>query len=55
MVTVVKKGTPIEQILKLIKSARKKSRKTDLTQFAGKLVLKQDVLSVQKEMRDEWE
>ena len=55
MVTIVKKGTPIDQILKLIKTARKKSRKTDLTQFAGKLVIKRDILSIQKELRDEWE
>jgi hypothetical protein len=54
MVTIIKKGTPREEIKKRIANAVYKSRKRDISKFAGKLKLELDPLDYQKQMRDEW-
>ena len=54
MVTIIKKGTPREEIKKRITNAVSKSRKRDISKYAGKLKLEVDPLDYQKQMRNEW-
>jgi hypothetical protein len=55
MVTVIKKGTPKEEIKKRINEVVTKTPKQDIMQYAGKLQMDVDPLEYQKQMRDEWE
>ena len=55
MVTVIKKGTPKEEIKKRIEEAISKAPKKDIMKYAGKLKTDIDPLEYQKQMRDEWE
>ncbi len=54
MVTIIKKGTPRDEIKKRITNAVSKSRKRDIKKYAGKLKLEVDPLDYQKQMRNEW-
>ena len=54
MVTIIKKGTPKDEIRKRITNAVSKSRKKNILKYAGKLNLKVDPLDYQKQMRNEW-
>ena len=54
MITIIKKGTPREDIKKQITNAVSGSRKRDISKYAGKLKLEVDPLDYQKQMRDEW-
>lgn len=55
MVTVIKKGTPKEEIRKRINEAISKAPKKGILKYAGKLKTAIDPLEYQKQMRDEWE
>lgn len=56
MVTVIKKGTPKEEIDRLLGAHSKKSKKGfDAKKFCGILNIKEDPLELQKKWRDEWE
>ena len=55
MVTVIKKGTPKEEIKKRINEVVAKTSKRDIMKYAGKLKISIDPLEYQKQMRDEWE
>lgn len=55
MVTIIKKGTPKEEIKKRVDKAISKSPKRNLMKYAGKLKSDIDPLEYQKQMRDEWE
>ena len=54
MVTVIKKGTPIEKMKKLMNEAFSKSPKKDIRKYAGILKSDIDPLEFQKQMRNEW-
>ncbi|MCJ8165407.1 hypothetical protein MKJ04_11185 [Pontibacter sp. E15-1] len=54
MVTVIKKGTPREEIIKKVNEVISKTPKSDIMKYAGKLKTDIDPLVYQKEMRDEW-
>lgn len=54
MVTIIKKGTPKDEIMKRLKNAVSKSRKRNIMKYAGKLKLEVDPLDYQKQMRNEW-
>lgn len=55
MVTIIKKGTPKEEIKKRVDEAISKSPKKDIMKYAGKLKTDIDPLEYQRQMRDEWE
>ncbi len=55
MVTVIKKGTPKEEIKKRINEVVSKTSKRDIMKYAGKLKTGIDPLEYQKQIRDEWE
>ncbi len=60
MVTVIKKGTPKEEIKKRINEVVSKTSKRDIMKYAGKLKMEADgrpidPLEYQRQMRDEWE
>ena len=55
MVTVIKKGTPSDEIKKKVNEAISKAPKSDIMKYAGKLQTDIDPLEYQKQMRDEWE
>ena len=55
MVTVIKKGTPKEEIKKRVDEAISKTSKKDILKYAGKLKTDIDPLDYQRQMRDEWE
>ena len=55
MVTIIKKGTPREEIRKRINEVVSKTLKKDIMKYAGKLKAKIDPLVYQREMRNEWE
>lgn len=54
MVTIIKKGTPKEEIKKKINEAVYKATKRDIKQYAGALKMDIDPLEYQKQIRDEW-
>lgn len=54
MVTVIRKGTDKKTLNKLLKEALK-SRGVDTLKYCGVINLKEDPLTIQKRMRDEWE
>jgi len=51
MVTIIKKGTPKEQIDEVVSKTAQK----DIKKYAGALKIDIDPLEYQKQMRDEWE
>ena len=55
MVTVIKKGTPRDEIKKKVNEAISKTPKSDIMKYASKLQTDIDPLEYQKQMRDEWE
>jgi hypothetical protein len=55
MVTILKKGTPIDEMSKQVDALVSKSPKKDILKYAGKLKTSIDPLEFQKKMRDEWE
>jgi hypothetical protein len=54
MVTIIKKGTPRDEIRKRMTDAISKSPKRNIMKFAGKLKSEIDPLVYQKQMRNEW-
>ncbi len=54
MVTIIKKGTPKDEIKKRINKVVAKSKKQDISKYAGKLKIDIDPIEYQKKMRDEW-
>lgn len=54
MITVIKKGTPKEEIKKKIDEIVSKSQRMSLMKYAGKLKTDIDPLLYQQKMRDEW-
>lgn len=55
MVTKVKKGMPKKEIELLIKRHNKSNtKKNDIGKYCGVLKLKEDPLTLQKQLRDEW-
>jgi len=54
MVTIIKKGTPRDEIKKQINEAVAKTSKRNIKKYAGKLNLNVDPLIYQIQMRDEW-
>ncbi|NMM50772.1 hypothetical protein [Marinigracilibium pacificum] len=55
MITIIKKGTPLEDIRKAMKKATTKPKSKGIIKFSGKLKINQNPLDIQKKMRDEWE
>jgi uncharacterized protein YqgV (UPF0045/DUF77 family) len=55
MVTVIKKGTPKEEIKKCIDEVVSKAPKKDIKKYAGALKTDIDPLEYQRKMRNEWE
>jgi hypothetical protein len=55
MVTIIKKGTPKEEIKRRVNEVISKSPKRDIMKYAGKLKTDIDPLEYQRQMRDEWE
>lgn len=54
MVTIIKKGTSVIQMKRLLKEAFSKTPKRNIRQYAGVLKTDVDPLKYQKEMRNEW-
>jgi hypothetical protein len=55
MVTIIKKGTPKDEIKKRINKVVAKNHKKDLKKYAGILKADIDPLAYQKQIRNEWE
>lgn len=55
MVTIIKKGTPKEEIKQRVNEVVSKSPKVDIMKYAGKLQTDIDPLEYQRKLRDEWE
>ena len=55
MVTIIKKGTPKEEIKKRVEEVISKTPKKDIMKYAGKLKTNIDPLEYQMQMRNEWE
>jgi hypothetical protein len=55
MVLVLKKGATKEEIIRVSQRLKLKPKKRDLSRWCGIIKLKEDVLTIQKRMRDEWE
>jgi len=57
MVTILKKGTKKDRIKKLLEKLllEKKSKGIDAYYYLGKIKLNKDAMSIQKELRNEWE
>ena len=55
MITVIKKGTPKEEIKRRVNAIISKAPKRDIMKYAGRLKTDIDPLEYQKKMRDEWE
>ena len=55
MVTVIKKGTPIDKMKKLLNEAFSKTPKKNIRKYAGILQTDINPLEYQKQMRNEWE
>lgn len=56
MVTTLKQGATSEYIQKLLKKLSKDIRKkgVDTMKYCGKIKLKEDALTIQKSLRNEW-
>ncbi len=55
MVTIIKKGTSIDEIKRKIDEIFSRSSKREILKYAGKLKTDINPLEFQKRMRDEWE
>ena len=55
MVTVIKRGTPKEEIRKQLKKALSKDSNGGIMQYAGKLKADIDPVEFQRMLRDEWQ
>lgn len=55
MVTIIKKGTPIEKMKRLLNEAFSRTPKKSIRKYAGILKTDIDPLAYQKQMRNEWE
>jgi len=55
MVTVIKKGTPKDEIRKKIDAVVSQTPKKSIKEYAGVLKTAIDPLEYQKQIRDEWE
>ncbi len=55
MVTIIKKGTPKDEIKKRIDQVISKKTTGNILQYAGKLKTDIDPMEYQKKMRSEWE
>ena len=55
MITVIKKGTPKEEIKKRVNEVVAKAAKKDIMKYAGKLKVDINPLEYQKQRRNEWE
>jgi len=55
MVTIIKKGSPKDEIRKRINKVVSKSQKKDIRKYAGILKTDIDPIDYQKNMRNEWE
>lgn len=55
MTTIIKKGTPREEIKERINSVISKFPKKDIMKYAGSLKTEIDPLQYQIKMRNEWE
>ena len=54
MITVIKKGTPKEEVNKKLNEAIKKTSKTSILKHAGTLTTDIDPIDYQRQLRDEW-
>lgn len=54
MVTVIKKGTPKEEIKRRINKIISKGQQKGIMKYAGKLDLNVDPLKYQRNLRNEW-
>jgi effector-binding domain-containing protein len=56
MITVIKQGSTEEIIKELLAKLfkKKRSKGIDAYKYCGSLKLKEDALSIQKKLRDEW-
>jgi len=56
MVTVLKQGATKERIKNILEKVKKasNSKGIDAYKYLGKIKLKKDALTIQKELRDEW-
>lgn len=56
MVMTIKQGATKKSIIKLLENLSKelKPKGVDVHKYVGKISLKKDALTIQKELRDEW-
>jgi hypothetical protein len=54
MVTIIKKGTPKDEIKKRVKEVVDKTPGKKIMKYAGKLKTEIDPLEYQRQIRDEW-
>jgi hypothetical protein len=54
MVTIIKKGSPRQKILKVLKKLQITAG-LDAFKYCGVIRLKEDALALQRKMRNEWE
>jgi hypothetical protein len=52
---ILKKGVSLEEIFDQIKASNPPQKKHDFAKYVGKIKFKKDPLTIQKQMRDEWE
>ena len=57
MVAILKHGDNKENMLKLMEelSKNRKRKSIDVHKYCGTITLKEDALSIQKRLRDEWD
>ncbi|ELR68862.1 hypothetical protein C900_05688 [Fulvivirga imtechensis AK7] len=55
MITIIKRGTPIEKMKQLLNEAFSKTPKKNIKKYAGVLKTDIDPLEYQKQMRNEWD
>ncbi len=54
MVTVIKKGSSADEILRKVKKLHKKHKNKDIKNLCGSIKLEKDPVALQKQWRDEW-
>lgn len=54
MVTIIRRGTPIDKMRKLLNEAFSKAPEKNIKKYAGVLHTDIDPLEYQKQMRNEW-
>jgi hypothetical protein len=55
MTIILKKGMSMEEVDKQINSSKPKQKLHNFDKYVGVLKLKEDPMTIQKAMRDEWE